>query len=196
MAIRLIVGLGNPGSGYATTRHNAGFRFVRFLAERFAIAFAESARVQVSNGTGHRWGGRSASVAAGHLHEPFRRGGRPLRPLLPDRARRSAGRPRRSRLCARHGALEAGGGANGHKGIESIIDGLGSREFVRLRIGVGHPGDKDRMLGYLTTATMPPAEWEQVEASCRLEDELIEALVRGDLQAAMNQLHKPQTTEN
>ena len=196
MAIRLIVGLGNPGSGYATTRHNAGFRFVRFLAERFAIAFAESARFRSATGRG--------TV-----------GGADLRLLLPatymNRSGEAVGpyaryyRIEPEEVLVAHDEvafapgtvrLKAGGGANGHKGIESIIDGLGSREFVRLRIGVGHPGDKDRMLGYLTTATMPPAEWEQVEASCRLEDELIEALVRGDLQAAMNQLHKPQTTEN
>ena len=88
--------------------------------------------------------------------------------------------------------VKDGGGTNGHNGIESVIDGLGSRDFARLRIGVGHPGDKHRMLGYLTAAAMPEAEWARVDAACRLEDELLEVLLQGDLQAAMNRLHKPE----
>ena len=91
--------------------------------------------------------------------------------------------------------LKDGGGTNGHNGIESVIAGLGSRDFLRLRIGVGHPGDKDMMLGYLTTVTMPQAEWDRVDAACRLDDELLEVLLQGDVQAAMNRLHKPESKE-
>ena len=193
--IRLIVGLGNPGSRYEATRHNAGFLFARYLAGRFGIAFSASARFKADVGRG--------TVA-----------GVDLRLLLPatymNRSGEAVGpfaryyRMEPGEILVAHdevafapGALrlKTGGGANGHNGIESIIDGLGSREFHRLRIGVGHPGDKDRMLGYLTNAAMPEAERSRVESACRLPDALLETLVRGDLQAAMNELHRPEPAE-
>ncbi len=192
MAIRLIVGLGNPGRRYEASRHNAGFRFVRFLASRFGIALAQSAKFNAAAGRG--------AV-----------GGVDLRLLLPttymNRSGEAVGpfahyyRIGPEELLVAHDEvafapgvlrLKTGGGANGHKGVESIFAGLGSREFHRLRIGVGHPGDAERMLGYLTTVAMPQAEREREQAACRLADDLLETIVRGDLQAAMNRLHKPE----
>ena len=194
-AIRLIVGLGNPGARYEATRHNAGFRFVRYLARRFGIELTGSTKFKASAGRG-------------------KIGGADLRLLLPSTYMNRSGeavgpfaryyRIEPEEILVAHDEvafppgilrLKAGGGTNGHNGIESVIDGLGSRDFVRLRIGVGHPGDQDLMLGYLTTVTMPQAEWDRVDAACRLEDEMLEGLVRGDLHAAMNRLHKPDTEE-
>ena len=193
--IRLIVGLGNPGSRYRATRHNAGRRFVRTLAERFGIALEGSTKFKASIGRG--------TVA-----------GRNLRLLLPSTYMNRSGEavgsyaryykiePRQILIAHDEVAfapgilrLKAGGGTNGHNGVESVIEGLGSRDFIRLRIGVGHPGEKERMLGYLTTVAMPQAERDQVDAACRLEDELLESLLQGDLQNAMNQLHKPGTAD-
>ena len=194
--IRLIVGLGNPGPRYAATRHNAGFHFVRYVAGRFAIRFSESARFKATVGRG--------AVA-----------GADLRLLLPttymNRSGEAVGALARyyriepEEILVAHDEvafapgvlrLKTGGGANGHNGIESVIDGLGSREFHRLRIGVGHPGDKDLMLGYLTNAAMPEAERSRMEAACRLPDDVLETMVGGDLQAAMNDLHKPEPAED
>lgn len=193
MAIRLIVGLGNPGSRYEATRHNAGFRFVRYLAGRFGVRFSESARFKAATGRG--------AVA-----------GMDLRLLLPATYMNLSGeavgpfaryfRIEPEELLVAHDEvafppgilrLKSGGGANGHKGIESIVDALGSREFHRLRIGVGHPGDKDLMLGYLTSVAMPEEEWQMVDDACRLDGELLETMLRGELLTAMNQLHKSET---
>ncbi len=192
MAIRLLVGLGNPGSRYAATRHNAGFRFVRHLAGRFGIALSGSARFKAENGRGE--------VA-----------GQDLRMLLPDTYMNLSGqavgpfaryfRIEPEEMLVAHDEvafepgivrLKSGGGSNGHKGLESIRDAMGSRDFHRLRIGVGHPGDKALMLGYLTTAAMPPQEWERVDAACDLDGDLLKTLLQGDVQAAMNRLHRPE----
>ena len=196
MAIRLIVGLGNPGTRYEATRHNAGFRFVRYLASRFGIEFSESVRFKATAGRGEVGGVR-------------------LRMLLPttymNRSGEAVGpfaryyRIEPEELLVAHDEvafppgvlrLKTGGGANGHRGIESLFAALGSREFHRLRIGVGHPGEADLMLGYLTTAAMPEADRERVDAACRLADDLLATLVGGDLSAAMNRLHKPEPAES
>ena len=195
MAIRLIVGLGNPGARYEATRHNAGFRFLRYLAGRFGIELTGSTKFKASAGRG-KIGGADLRLLLPSTY--MNRSGEAVGPF----ARYYRIEPEEILIAHDEVAfppgilrLKAGGGTNGHNGIESVIDGLGSRDFVRLRIGVGHPGDQDLMLGYLTTVTMPQAEWDRVDAACRLEDEMLEVLVRGDLQAAMNRLHKPDTEE-
>lgn len=195
MAIRLIVGLGNPGSRYEATRHNAGFRFVRGLASRLGIEFSDSARFNAATGRGKVAGvDMRLLLPATYMNQsgdavgPFARYYRISPEELLVAYDEVAFPPGVLRL-------KTGGGANGHKGIESIFAGLGSREFHRLRIGVGHPGEADLMLGYLTTATMPETDREQVEAACRLTDDLLATLVGGDIQAAMNLLHKPEPAE-
>ena len=192
MATRLIVGLGNPGSRYAATRHNAGHRFVRDLASRFNIAFEGSTKFKASIGRG-RVAGADLRLLLPSTY--MNRSGEAVAPF----ARYYRIEPEEILLAHDEVAfppgvlrLKAGGGTNGHKGIESVIAALGSREFVRLRIGVGHPGDREMMLGYLTNAAMPEAEWAKVDTACRLEDDLLQTLLRGDLQAAMNRLHVPE----
>ncbi len=194
MAIRLIVGLGNPGASHEATRHNAGFRCIEAFADRFGIGLAEAARFKAIVGRG--------AIA-----------GAELRLLKPATYMNSSGeavgafaryyRIAPEAILVAHDEvafppgvlrLKAGGGANGHRGIESIVDGLGSRDFIRLRIGVGHPGHKDLMLGYLTNVAMPEADRLLVDTACRLDDELLEVLMRGDIQGAMNRLHRPPAT--
>ena len=195
MAIRLIVGLGNPGARYEATRHNAGRRFVRYLAGRFGIELTGSTKFKASAGRGSIGGAdvrlllpstyMNRSGEAVETYARYYRIGPEEILIAHDEVAFAPGTLR----------LKDGGGTNGHNGIESVIAGLGSRDFLRLRIGVGHPGDKDMMLGYLTTVTMPQAEWDRVDAACRLDDELLEVLLQGDVQAAMNRLHKPESKE-
>ena len=190
--LRLIVGLGNPGARYRETRHNIGFRFVLFMAGRFGIPLAPSGKFK----------GRTGRGALGSLEVRF---------LLPDTYMNASGEavapfaryyriaPEEILVACDEVAfapgqvrLKTGGGANGHRGLQSLIDVLGSADFHRLRIGVGHPGHKDLMLPYLTSAPMPEADRKLAEAACQWSDALFESLVRGDLQKVMNQLHKPE----
>jgi PTH1 family peptidyl-tRNA hydrolase len=88
--------------------------------------------------------------------------------------------------------LKTGGGDNGHNGIGSVIEGLGNeRGFHRLRIGVGHPGDRSRVTPYLTSVTTPASERQLIEDAFEIPDEVLGQLLAGDMQKFMNWLHAP-----
>ena len=187
--LRLIVGLGNPGPAYAATRHNIGTAFVRYLASRFGIGFGAADKVQ-------------GEVGRGLI------GDADVRLLLPGSYMNQSGEvvapyARYYRVAAEEMLvaydevafepgvvrLKTGGGANGHNGIKSLIEHMNSRDFHRLRIGVGHPGDKAQMVRYLTAVSMPTEERERAAAAFELDDELLVALAEGKIQTVMNQLH-------
>lgn len=192
MAIRLIAGLGNPGPRYADTRHNVGVWFVERLARRFGVKLVRENRFKGDVGRGEILG-----------HD--------VRLLLPDTFMNLSGesvgalarfyRIEPAEMLVAHDEmafepgvmrLKTGGGANGHNGIASVIEGLANdRGFHRLRIGVGHPGDKDRVTAYLTSVTTPASERERIEAAFELPDGVLEDLLDGRLQKVMNWLHAP-----
>ena len=147
--LRLIVGLGNPGPEHARTRHNAGFWFVDALADklggRFGLEsklFGETAKVDIG---GHNvWllkpatymnlSGKSVTAALRYWK---------IEPeeclVAHDELDLPAGTPR----------LKFDGGAGGNNGIRDIMRLLGHGGFGRLRIGIGHPGHKDRVTGHV-----------------------------------------------
>ena len=190
-ALRLVVGLGNPGPAYAATRHNIGAAFVRRLAERFRVQLAPTAKFKAEAGRGWAAGVDLRLLLpglymnqSGQVVGPYARYHRiePEQILVAyDEAAFAPGVAR----------LKSGGGANGHKGVKSLIEHLGSRDFHRLRIGVGHPGDKAQMVRYLTEVPMPPNERELAAAALDLDEELLASLVRGELGKVMNRLHQP-----
>jgi peptidyl-tRNA hydrolase, PTH1 family len=194
--IRLIAGLGNPGPQYQHTRHNVGAEFVAALADRFGIALAEDAKFKGAIGRG---------AVAGH----------DVRLLLPltyvNLSGESVGAVARfyklepeeilvayDEMAFEPGTLrlKGGGGDNGHNGIRSVIAGLGNRrEFVRLRIGVGHPGDRSRVTAYLTSVRMPEAERAVMAGAYDIDEVVLSLLLAGDLQKAMTALHSSGLTE-
>lgn len=92
--------------------------------------------------------------------------------------------------------IKIGGGDNGHNGMKSVINGFGgNREFPRLRIGVGHPGDPARMLSYLTDRDMPLDEMEASNESSEMSDELLRHALRGDWQKAMTLKNTPKSED-
>ena len=191
-AIRLIAGLGNPGPRYEPTRHNAGASFAWYLSRRFDIPLLEDTKFKGHVGRG---------VLLGH----------DLRILVPDTfmnlSGESVGALARfykidsaeilvayDEMAFEPGQLRlrTGGGDNGHNGIRSVIAGLGGqRDFQRLRIGVGHPGDRNQVTAYLTSQRMPEAERAAVQQAFAFSDAVLDALLSGDLQKAMNALHAP-----
>jgi PTH1 family peptidyl-tRNA hydrolase len=189
-ALRLIVGLGNPGPRYDDTLHNVGARFVAELAARFRIPltdeprfkgrlgrgsiFAHDVRLLIPNTFMNLSGESVGAVAAFYKFTP------PEILVAHDEMAFEPGVLR----------LKRGGGHNGHNGLRDIIESLGNDAgFVRLRIGVGHPGDKDRVSGYLTGAKMRPDVREKVNAAMALSDQLIELICAGEIAKAMNVLH-------
>lgn len=195
--IRLIAGLGNPGERYRHTRHNVGAEFVFELARRFGIALADEPRFKGLVGRG---------MIAGH----------DVRLLIPltfmNLSGESVGAVARFYKLAPEETLvvydemafdpgvvrlRSGGGDNGHNGIRSVIGGLGNASgFHRLRIGVGHPGDKSAVTAYLTQVRMPQAERETIDGALHLSDAVLADLLAGDIQKAMNRLHAPEDRPN
>lgn len=189
-AIRLVAGLGNPGPQYRDTRHNVGAQFVFALARRFDIALTEEARFKARVGRG---------TVAGH----------PLRLLVPTTWMNLSGdavgalarfykiAPEEVLVAYDEMAFEpgvlrlkAGGGDNGHNGVRSVISGLGNaRGFLRLRIGVGHPGDRGQVTAYLTSVRMPEAERALFASAIEMPESLLGNLLAGNLDKAMTELH-------
>jgi peptidyl-tRNA hydrolase, PTH1 family len=191
-AIRLLVGLGNPGPRYQDTRHNVGAAFVGRLAQRLQISLKPENRFKGDMGRGQI-------------------GGHDLRLLIPTTFMNLSGDcvgavARFYQIAAEEilvaydemafepgvVKLKTGGGANGHNGIASVIEGLGNvRDFHRLRIGVGHPGSKDQVTAYLTSVRMPEKERELVRDACDFPQSTLETLIGGDMARAMNIIHAP-----
>jgi len=189
-AMRLIAGLGNPGPRYDGTPHNVGAEFVEALAARYRIALADEPRFKARLGRGTI-----------HHHD--------VRLLIPKTFMNLSGEsvggvatfykiapPEilvvHDEMAFEPGVirLKKGGGHNGHNGLRDIIEALGNdANFNRLRIGVGHPGDRDRVSGYLTGAKMRPDDREKVRRAMELSDELIGLICAGELGKAMNKLH-------
>lgn len=143
--IRMVAGLGNPGDEYADTRHNAGFKAIDVLASQAGVTY---------------WKNQAgAEVAAIKVNDPDEEGGkREVLLVKPQSYMNTSGGPI-SKLCAQHKVkpeellvihdeldipagdvrVKVGGGHAGHNGLRSIIDKLGSRDFSRIRAGIGDP---------------------------------------------------------
>ncbi len=186
--IKLIVGLGNPGREYEATRHNAGFWWVDELARANVVNFKVESKFHglVARATLH---GREV-----HLLKPqtfMNVSGRAVVALalfykiLPDQ------------ILVVHDELDLppgstklklGGGHGGHNGLKDIIAQLGTKDFWRLRVGIGHPGERSEVVNYVLNA---PRKEEQVlieEAMLRAQD-VAPLIIEGKLEAAMLKLH-------
>ncbi len=185
--LQLLVGLGNPGPQYARTRHNAGFLWVDELARRHGASL------------------RSESRHAGELGR-VQIGGHDLWLLKPMSFMNNSGGPVRSVAAFYRIPPEAilvaydeldfppgvvrlknGGGAAGHNGMRDIIAQLGP-DFWRLRIGIGHPGDRSAVLGYVLGR--PAAqEAELLEKAIADAADAVSVLLSHGANKAMQQLH-------
>jgi len=186
--IELIVGLGNPGSRYQDTRHNAGFWFVDRIAARAGATLRTNPKFRGAVGEG--------TIA-----------GRRVRLLEPDTFMNLSGdavaavakfyRLAPASILIAHdeidlppgvARLKQGGGHGGHNGLRDVIPKLGDKGFVRLRIGVGHPGSADRVIGYVL-ARPGAGERRQIESAVDAAVDEVERIVDGDLERAMTALH-------
>ncbi|HEB98046.1 MAG TPA: aminoacyl-tRNA hydrolase [Thiotrichales bacterium] len=189
-AVQLIVGLGNPGPRYERTRHNAGFWFVDELVRRQACSLRNEARFH---------GDAARCSIDGHdcrllkPHTFMNRSGQAVAALA-----RFYRIPPEAILVVHDeidlppgtARLKRGGGHGGHNGLRDIIARLGSREFLRLRLGVGHPGHRDQVVDYVLHR--PPVE-EQTAIESAMDEALavLPLVVAGELEQAMHRLHSP-----
>ena len=191
--IKLIVGLGNPGEKYEKTRHNAGFWFVDLLSSQSGSPLSLDAKmfgfVGKLNPHADKWllkpttfmnaSGKAVAALANYykilpaeilvVHDEL--------DLQPGTAK-----------------LKLGGGRSGN-GIKDIIAALGTEDFWRMRIGIGHPGDKNEVVNYVLK---PPTKQESnaLEASFYAAAGVMPFLLTGDFDAAMLKLHTKLDTKN
>ena len=183
---RLIVGLGNPGVEYAETRHNAGFWFCERLADTLGAHFSFESRFHglVANA-------REAGMWLLMPQTFMNRSGQAIGAL----ARFYRIEP--AEILVVHDELDIppgqlrlkfGGGLGGHNGLKDTSAHLGTNDYWRLRIGIGHPGDRNEVVNFV----LKPARREEQQ----LIDEAIDKalaiwpqLVRGELNAAATKLN-------
>lgn len=149
--IRIVCGLGNPGATYALTRHNAGFAAVDVLAERFGVRYWKSeAGCDVAVVKTH-YGLETHEVILAKPQSYMNTSGGPLSKLT--RARRV----RPAEILVVHDEVDLppgsikvkfGGGLNAHNGLRSIASKLGTRDFWRIRCGIGRPPGKMSVADY------------------------------------------------
>lgn len=184
---QLVVGLGNPGRRHAGTRHNAGFWFVDRLAAQGGGRFAAESRFH----------GEVARIDAD-------RGGCWL--LKPSTFMNDSGRSVQSFISyyniapadvlvvhdevdfpAGVARLKRGGGHGGHNGLRDLVACIGP-EFLRLRIGVGHPGNKDEVVSFVLNRPTA-AEQEQIDGAIGRALGIMPQLLAGEFERAVQALH-------
>jgi PTH1 family peptidyl-tRNA hydrolase len=187
--LKLIVGLGNPGEQYARTRHNAGVWFVSRFANQQGATFKEE----------KKFFGRTATT----LFES-----QEMRLLLPTTYMNESGKSVRAlahffkippeQILIVHDELDLptgvirfkqGGGLAGHNGLRDITQRLGgNQDFNRLRIGVGHPGQKSDVTGHVLGTVSKKDEstiYQCIDEALRL----MPLVINGEWQKAMNELN-------
>jgi PTH1 family peptidyl-tRNA hydrolase len=187
-AIRLIVGLGNPGREYETTRHNVGFLWVDELARLQKLNFKSEAKFH-------------GLTARGQLH------GHEVLLLKPQTFMNVSGRSvgalaqfykiAPAEMLVVHDELDLppgvarlkiGGGHGGHNGLKDIIAHLASKDFWRLRIGIGHPGDRAEVANYVLNDPRRE-ERELMEQAMQKAQDIAHLVIEGKTEAAMLKLH-------
>jgi PTH1 family peptidyl-tRNA hydrolase len=187
-AIALIAGLGNPGKQYIETRHNVGFWFIERLQRQYQIHFSLEKKFKAETGT-LLLDGRQIRVIVSNTFMNL--SGQSVAPMA------SFYRIATPNLLVIHDELDlpagtvrikVGGGHGGHNGLRDISSRIGSSDFVRLRIGIGHPGSAQDVSGYVLKRP-------NRDDKAKIEDSIDRAigifpdLITGDIQKAMNSLH-------
>ena len=187
--IKLIVGLANPGNEYAATRHNAGAWFVDQLAERYHQSLKNDPKF---------FGYISRITLSGH----------DVRLLVPTTFMNLSGKAvqamatfyqiKPEEILVAHDELDInpgiakfkfGGSHGGHNGLKDIASKLGNNlNFYRLRIGIGHPGDKNKVVSYVLNKPSKP-EQELIDKAIDESVRCTEILLSDGIEAAMNRLH-------
>lgn len=188
-SIELIVGLGNPGKDYEDTKHNAGAWWLEeLLSQDHQQPKLES-----------KFHGKIAAVKINNLN---------VRTLLPTTYMNESGRAVAATakfyrippekvlivhddldLPAGSIKLKRGGGHGGHNGLRDIIPAIGSKEFARLRIGIGHPGNKNQVTNYVLK---PPSKEDKASImhAIAVSLDLKTDIITGNWSDAMNKLHE------
>lgn len=190
--MKLVVGLGNPGNEYASNRHNAGFMCINHFARAHGIRFdRKKAKSRVGTGVVH-----GVEVVLARPQTYMNRSGEAVKALL------SKYKTSVDDLIVVHDELDLpvgririrkGGSSAGNHGIESIIAETGIADFIRVRVGIGHPVDEtearaeviDHVLGDFS-----PDEKKVIDGVIPRVTEALDCLIKDGLDAAMNRFNR------
>ena len=186
--IKMIVGLGNPGSEYEQTRHNAGFWFIDELAWQYKATLKEEkkffgsvARISISGSDlwllkpstfMNRSGQAVAALAQFYKIKPEEI------LVVHDELDIPCGRIK----------FKLGGGNGGHKGLKVIQARLGTPDFYRLRLGIDHPGDRNLVVGYVLNKPSPEHR-QQIDEAINKSLKAVPMLLAGEWEEAVRFLH-------
>lgn len=188
MPMKLVTGLGNPGSEYARTPHNVGFRVVDAIAERLSAVWRDESKFSGAVARA-RWQGADllllkpatymnlSGEAVGRLARYFNVAPAELT-VVSDDADLPAGRLR----------VRAEGGSGGHRGLQSIIDCLGTRAFARVRVGIGRSAHGGSLADYVL-GRLPPEEEEKLRLAEAAAAEAALCVVAHGADEAMNKFN-------
>ncbi|HAD48066.1 MAG TPA: aminoacyl-tRNA hydrolase [Idiomarina sp.] len=187
-SIKQLVGLGNPGPEYEKTRHNAGFWLVEDFCRRHGITL-------------------SADTKSKALIGRYQRGADDMRIVLPQNFMNRSGfsvahianfyKIPADEILVAYDELDLppgvakykkSGGAGGHNGIKDIIAQIGSQDFMRLRIGIGHPGHKSKVTGFVL-GKAPAAEQQLIDDCIDEASRSIDTLMEQGWTEALQRLH-------
>lgn len=183
--IRMIAGLGNPGEEYAQTRHNAGFKAIDELARQANVTYWKN-----------QAGAEVASIKVNDAEAES--GKREVILVKPQSYMNTSGGPI-SKLCAQYKVsveellvihdeldipagdvrIKVGGGHAGHNGLRSIIDKMGSRDFSRVRVGIGNPPGRMPVADFVLKQLRSREAEEFDETTVRAAEAAATALTRG-----------------
>lgn len=188
MGIRLVAGLGNPGREHERDRHNVGFWFIERLADKLRASLAKDAKyhallTRVTQPGGDVWlmmpqtYMNLSGKAVGALARFYKIAPEEIL-VVHDELDFEPGTVK----------LKRGGGAGGHNGLRDIEAQLGSQATWRLRVGIGHPGDKHVVPDYVLKAPSP-ADREAIDDALDRSLAVSDLLLAGEMNAAMLKLH-------
>ncbi len=192
LPIRLVIGLGNPGPDYETTRHNAGFWLADHLADDLKASFTleKAFSAWVAKG---RFDGEAVILAkpTTFMNRSGQAAGALMRfyKLVPEQVLVLHDE---LDLMPGNAKLKQGGGHAGHNGLRDIQAAFSSPDFWRLRLGIGHPRTLGLSQQVAAFVLNPPRrdELKEIEAVIDRCRAITPALLRGDYQQAMSQLHE------
>ena len=186
--VQLIVGLGNPGRDYEQTRHNAGFWFIDAIARQYNASFKPDKKFH-------------ANIARITIN------GQDVWLLKPDTFMNESGRAiqalanfykiKLDNILVAHDELDLDpgvarlkkdGGHGGHNGLRDTIEKMAGKGFLRLRIGIGHPGDKNKVTNYVLKKASSDDQID-IERSLDQALKVLPQIITGDLEKAMHELH-------
>lgn len=184
----LVVGLGNPGKQYARTRHNVGEEVVGVLASRHGGSLKSSRDSALVDDV--RMGDQRVVLAFPTTF--MNESGKAVRALV--RRHGFAHGPVAERLIVVHDELDlppgvvrvkVGGGLGGHNGLRSITADLGTQDYIRVRIGVGKPTNKEQGANHVLSK-VPAAERQTLDVGVQMAADAVERIVADGVNAAMN----------